>query len=86
MTTFDLHRIAGRQFRVRDERSVDIPALHQRRLRIVVGQVGPVEDPPALDAGVLRAGAIDSVEVDYAAVAVKELVPGDVEVGRRRRG
>src|SRR2546423_2762023 len=58
----------------RDPDGVDVPGGHGRdRGRIV----GPVENTPALDAGVFGAGAIDAQQPDGRTVAVHEAIAGD---------
>ena len=54
---------------------VHVPGGERVDHRVVAG---PVEDPPALDAGELGARVVDAVQVDYAVVAVEQLVAGHV--------
>ena len=66
-----------------DVDDVRVPRGDCRDRRVVTW---PVEDSPALDAGVLHARAVDAVEVHLLVRPVQQVVTGDVEPRERRRG
>jgi hypothetical protein len=59
--------------------------LHQRHLRVIVQYVRPVENTPALDAGVFRTRAVDTVQYDNAAIRIDETIALNLYARRQLR-